>query len=146
MIALDTNILVYAEGMNDSTKQATAKRIMAGVGKDELTICTQVLSEFFHVLRRKARLPNEDILRRVGFWSAIAGVSGVTPDDWTDAVTLATTHGLQIFDAVILAAAANAGAGLLLSEDMHDGFAWRGTTIANPFAAHPSPLLATLPR
>ncbi|KAA2237899.1 PIN domain-containing protein [Salinarimonas soli] len=59
-----------------------------------------------------------------------------------DAMHLAGSHGLQIWDAVILATAAGAGCALLLSEDMQDGFVWRGVTIANPFAATVHPLLA----
>jgi predicted nucleic acid-binding protein len=39
----------------------------------------------------------------------------------------------------MLAAAAQAGCRLLLSEDMQDGFTWRGVTIRNPFAATPPP-------
>ena len=34
----------------------------------------------------------------------------------------------------MLAAAEAAGAHLLLSEDLHDGFVWRGVTVSNPFA------------
>ena len=33
---------------------------------------------------------------------------------------------------------------LLLSEDLQDGFTWRGVTVANPFSASPHPLLAGL--
>ena len=42
------------------------------------------------------------------------------------ATDLAVDRDLSIWDAVILAAAADAGCRLLLSEDMQDGFAWRG--------------------
>ena len=60
------------------------------------------------------------------------------------ATDLATDHDLSIWDAVILAASAEAGCRLLLSEDMQNGFAWRGLTVTNPFATTPHPLLATL--
>ena len=56
--------------------------------------------------------------------------------------SLAATHRLQIWDALILATAAGAGCRLLLSEDMQDGFVWKGCTVANPFAAPLHPLLA----
>jgi predicted nucleic acid-binding protein len=42
---------------------------------------------------------------------------------------------------VIFAAAAASGCRLLLSEDMQDGFTWRGVTVANPFAAKRNELL-----
>jgi predicted nucleic acid-binding protein len=61
------------------------------------------------------------------------------------ATDLAADHQLTIWDATILAAAAEAGCRLLLSEDMQGGFTWRGVTIVNPFAAIPHALLLQLP-
>jgi predicted nucleic acid-binding protein len=43
---------------------------------------------------------------------------------------------------LILAVTAEAGCRVLLSEDMHEGFTWRGVTVVNPFAAIVHPLLA----
>ncbi len=57
------------------------------------------------------------------------------------AVDLAVHHQLGIWDAVMLAAASEAGCRLLLSEDMQDGFTWGGVTVANPFATPRHPLL-----
>ncbi|HUZ13771.1 MAG TPA: hypothetical protein VMU93_13105 [Caulobacteraceae bacterium] len=34
--------------------------------------------------------------------------------------------------------------GFLLSEDLHDGFAWRGAVVANPFGDTPDPRLRHL--
>ena len=48
------------------------------------------------------------------------------------------------WDSVILAAAAEAGCRLLVSEDMQAGFTCGGVTIVNPFAAKPDPALALL--
>jgi predicted nucleic acid-binding protein len=62
------------------------------------------------------------------------------------ALDLATEHRLQIFDAIILAASAEAGCRMLLTQDMQDGFVWRGMTVANPFAATLHSLLADLLR
>ena len=52
---------------------------------------------------------------------------------------LATSHQLSLWDAIMLAAAAQAGCRLLLSEDMQDGFTWRGVTVRNPFTTAPLP-------
>lgn len=60
------------------------------------------------------------------------------------AADLASDHGLAIWDSVVLASAADAGCRLLLSEDLQDGFTWRGVTVANPFALVLHPLLAAL--
>jgi predicted nucleic acid-binding protein len=64
----------------------------------------------------------------------------------TRATDLAADHRLSIWDSVILAAAAEAGCRLLISEDMQPGFTWGGVTIVNPFAATPQSALALLLR
>ena len=60
------------------------------------------------------------------------------------AADLAADHRLGIWDAVILAASAQAGCRLLLSEDLQDGFTWSGLTVTNPFSSSPHALLAAL--
>jgi predicted nucleic acid-binding protein len=44
----------------------------------------------------------------------------------------------------VLAAAAEAGCRLLLSEDLQDGFTWQGVTVTNPFAPTLHPILVGL--
>jgi predicted nucleic acid-binding protein len=61
-----------------------------------------------------------------------------------NAMDLATDHGLTIWDSVVLAASADAECRLLLSEDLQEGFTWRGVTVTNPFAPTLHPLLAAL--
>ena len=60
------------------------------------------------------------------------------------AADLAADHRLGIWDSLMLAVAAEEGCRLLLSEDMQDGFEWRGVTIVNPFAIAPHPLLGVV--
>ena len=60
------------------------------------------------------------------------------------AVDVAVDHQLATWDAVVLAAAAEAGCRVLLSENMQDGFTWGGVTIVNPFAPSPHRLLDDL--
>jgi len=60
------------------------------------------------------------------------------------ALDLTVDHRLTIWDAIILACAAENGCRLLLSEDLQDGFTWNGVTVANPFAAKKHALLAGL--
>ena len=61
-----------------------------------------------------------------------------------NATDLASDHGLTIWDSVVLAASAEAECRLLLSEDLQEGFTWRGVTVTNPFAATLHPMLAAL--
>ncbi len=56
---------------------------------------------------------------------------------------LSAEHRLSFWDALIFSVAAEAGCRLLLTEDLQDGFTWRGVTAVNPFAEKRHPLLAT---
>ena len=60
------------------------------------------------------------------------------------ALDLAVDHRLQFWDALIVTVAAEARRRLLLSEDMPDGFLWRGVTVVIPFAEPLHPRLAAL--
>ena len=74
-------------------------------------------------------------------WQALGETVLIGAGGVEAALTLAADHNLQIFDAVILAAAAEAGCDLLVSEDLQDGFVWHGVTVTNPFGSHPDPRL-----
>ncbi len=104
----------------------------------------QSLAELYHVLLTKAQMTRPHAAGQVRKW--VAFVDPVPTDETTfgAALELATDHNLQIYDAIILAAAVDARCDLLLSEDMQDGFAWRGVTVANPFADALDPRLARL--
>ena len=58
------------------------------------------------------------------------------------AFDLAAAHGLSIWASLILSVAAEQGCRVLLSEDLQNGFTWRGTAVVNPFAAPANALLA----
>jgi predicted nucleic acid-binding protein len=60
------------------------------------------------------------------------------------AADLAADHRLTIWDSVVLSAAAESGCRLLLTEDLQEGFTWKGVTVANPFAHPKHELLAAL--
>ena len=62
------------------------------------------------------------------------------------ALDLTVDHQLPMWDALILAVAAGNHCRLLLSEDFHNGFTWRGVTVVNPFAEPRAPLLTGLLR
>ncbi len=94
----------------------------------------QVLGELHAVLVRKARWPGDKARAAVLAWHDAFATVGTTPDILRDAVELAAEHQLGTWDSVILAAAAASSCRYLLSEDMQPGFAWRGVTVADPFA------------
>ncbi len=138
--AVDTNVLVYAEGVDDPQRRALAIRALDGVGSDRIVIPVQVLGELYNVLTRRG-VSRANARSAVQDWTGRGLLAETSSATFDAALDLAATHQLSIWDAVILAAAAEGGCDLLLSEDLHDGFRWRGVTVVNPFAKPMSPLL-----
>ena len=109
-----------------------------------ILVPAQVLGELFNVLVRKARRSGPTRRRRDEVLAGLLTVIPTTEAVLTRGMDIAVDHGLAIWDAIILAAAAEAGCRMLLSEDMQDGFTWGGVTIVNPFASPPHKLLDDL--
>ena len=143
-LALDTNILVYAEGVNGAAMQQAAVDLISRLPRDEVALPVQVLGELFQVLTRKAGRSPDAVRAIVLSWRDAFSVIDTSARVLIEAADLAAIHRLFIWDAVILSAAAENTCRLLLSQDLQDGFTWRGVTVLNPFAATPSPLLAQL--
>lgn len=143
-IALDTNILGYAENVNGDGKRDIALRLVRQLPQEAVVIPVQVLGELFNVLVRKAGRSRADARAAILGWRDTFALIETSPETILSATDLATDHQLGIWDAVIVSAAAQAGCRLLLSEDLHDGFTWAGVTIANPFSPTPNSLLKLL--
>ena len=97
----------------------------------------QVLAELYHVLRTKAGHSPDAARAAVEPWMTAADVAPVNHRTIEAALELSSVHALQIYDAIILAAAAARRCDLLISEDLQDGFAWRGVVVTNPFGPMP---------
>jgi len=143
-IALDTNVLVYAEGVSTEERQTAARALIAALAEHELVLPVQAAGELFNVLVRKDGRTPAEARAMVRAWTDALEVVGTGSKTFEAATDLADRRRLQIWDAVILAAAVEATCDLLLSEDLQDGFVWRGVTVANPFKAELHPLLADL--
>jgi predicted nucleic acid-binding protein len=134
-IALDTNVLVYAEGVNGADRSATATRLLKEFSEAEVVIPVQALAELFMVLTRKANWPVPAARAAVLGWYDAYECAETSSSVLLDAMELAAAHRFALWDAIMLAASAEAGCRLLFSEGMQDGFTWRGVTIRNPFSA-----------
>ena len=134
-VALDTNVLAYAEGVNGEDRKATALRILRDFTEHEVVVPAQALGELFVVLTRKAKRDAATARGAVLGWADGFPLVDTTPAVVMDAMELVAAHRLAFWDAVMLAAAAQAGCRMLLSEDMQHGFTWRGVTIQDPFGA-----------
>jgi predicted nucleic acid-binding protein len=143
-VAIDTNVLAYAEGLNDSAKRDIALSILEALPPESTFLPVQTLGELFSVLVRKARRPATAAAQAVLSWGDAFPLIESSGDVLLAATDLTQAHELGVWDALIVSAAAEARCRLLLSEDLQNGFTWRGVTVVNPFTADTHPLLSAL--
>jgi predicted nucleic acid-binding protein len=126
---LDSNVLVYA--FTDDPRAAAAQ----GLLERGCTISVQGLNDFANVARRKLGKSWQELR------DDLAAICTVCPtiipidvDTHEAALHLAERHGFAFFDALMVAAALQAGSDTLWSEDMQHGMTIEGRLrILNPF-------------
>ena len=143
-VALDTNVLAYAEGINGAERRDATLTLIRRLPQQAVVVPVQVLGELFNVLVRRGRKSRTDARDALLSWRDTFPVVETSPEVMLAAADLATDHQLGIWDAVILSAASQAGCRLLLSEDLHEGFTWAGVTVVNPFSLPRHSLLSAL--
>jgi predicted nucleic acid-binding protein len=125
---IDTNVLVYA--VTSDPRKVQADHILRGGG----IVSVQVLNEFANVARGKLRYGWADIDRALNhFKLSFEAIRPITLDTHSAAIALARDHSLSFYDALIVAAAIEAGCDTLYSEDMQHARSIGGLTIRNPF-------------
>jgi predicted nucleic acid-binding protein len=126
----DTNVFVYAVVQDDPRSQQ-AENLIAEGG----TVSVQVLYEFADVVRRKAKMPWDEIrFAMENIQSLCPDPLPITLDTHQEALAIAEKYGYRIYDALIVASALKAKCTILYSEDMQDGqIIDHRLTIRNPF-------------
>jgi len=143
-VAIDTNVLAYAEGAADETRRGQALELMTRLPEAAVILPVQVLGELYRVLAGKLRQAPAQARDAVLRWSDAYTVRDSTWGALQSALDLSAAHGLSIWDSLVLSVAAEQRCRVLLSEDMQDGFTWRGTTVVNPFAQPTHALLGAV--
>jgi predicted nucleic acid-binding protein len=129
----DTNVFVYAVVQDDPRSQKAEELIAEGG-----TVSVQVLNEFADVVRRKAKMPWDEVRFAIENIKALCpDPLPITLDTHQEALAIAARYGYRIYDALIAASALEARCEILYSEDMRDGQVIDGElTIRNPFQSH----------
>jgi len=128
---LDTNILLYTLGQDD-VRTPVAEALVAQGG----IISVQVLNELASVAHRQLKMSWPHVTAALDairiLCPSVVPMSVKTHDA---ALRLAVRHGFHIYDALVIAAALEAGCATLYSEDMRSGQLIGGRLkICNPFA------------
>lgn len=119
MIVLDTTVLVYATGADHRFREP-CRKLIAAVAEEriEATTTAEVIQEFVHVRARRRDRNDAAALGR-DYAELLSPLLNVTRDHLQRGLTLfETTPGLGAFDAVLAAAATQAGASALVSADI----------------------------
>ncbi len=143
-VAIDTNILAYAEGTGDTARRDASLDLLVRLPPECVLLPAQVLGELFRVLTGKANCTPDAARSRVLQWADSFEVTDSSWSAFQSAFDLTVDHDLQIWDALILAVTAENRCRMLLSEDMQHGFTWRGVTVVNPYRIPSHPLLSPL--
>ena len=127
---LDTNVLLYASLQPDARSEA-ARALLARRG----TISVQVLNEFANVAFRKLHRNWPEIVRALAAIRVLcAPPRPLTVATHEAGLAISGRTGCRLYDALIIAAALEAGCATLFSEDLHEGQVIDGRlTIRNPF-------------
>jgi len=133
---LDTNVLVYAVDGGEPRKRDAARELLGASDGNEFVLSTQVLGEFYVVATRRLAQPLSDEAAAAAV-ELLGGLPIVSVDAALvgEAIALGRRARLSYWDGLIVAAAASAGCGRLLTEDLNDGQTIGGVRIENPFGA-----------
>jgi predicted nucleic acid-binding protein len=132
---IDSNILIYAEAMDEPRKQGLALTLLKRLKLDEHgVLSTQVLQEYCNVALRKLGLQVDHVRHQLKSHEQFEVVQ-ITPAIILSALDLHQTRSLSFIDAMMLQAAITSGCDTLYSEGMNAGEIVNGVKIVNPFIA-----------
>jgi predicted nucleic acid-binding protein len=131
---VDTNILVYAHTRSSDPRHERARQKVRDLwaASEAPALSVQVLQEFHANLVRKAGMPIAESARLVRSylaWRVIENGKALL----REGLVIQERFQLSIWDALIIAAARQAGASVLWSEDLQAGANYDGVRVVNPF-------------
>jgi predicted nucleic acid-binding protein len=126
----DTNVLIYAVAQNDP-RNTQAEELLASGG----VLSVQILNEFVSVARRKILMSWSDVREALDAFRVLCpSPLSITIEVHEASLKIAETYGYNIYDALVIGAALQAGCTTLYSEDLQDGqIIDQKLTIRNPF-------------
>ena len=133
---IDTNMFIYQLEALDERKTATADRIIRlGIERGDACISFQVVQECLNIMLRKAAIPLDTDQTRSYLETVLAPLLQVSASLslYHSALDIQARYRYGFYDALIIAAALEAGCTRLYSEDLQHGQRIERLTIENPF-------------
>jgi predicted nucleic acid-binding protein len=137
MNAVDTNVLVYAVSCDESVKGPMAMALLDRLSAADTVLLGQVACEFAAAiakLRARGQASSDAFAAPEGCRARFPLVMP-SPGALDVAIRVHREDGVSFWDAMLLAACADAGADTLYSEEVQSRPVVAGVRIINPFAA-----------
>lgn len=132
----DSNVFVYLFDEVDDRKRGTAERMVAeALASGSGVVSYQVAQEVLNVLTRKLGVAPSDARRFLDAVLAPLWRVGPSPELYMRALDVRERYGFSFYDALVVAAALDAGCTRLLSEDLQHGQRIGDLTVVDPFRA-----------
>lgn len=132
---IDTNVLLYLLSSNTDKANRAESLLRAGG-----LISVQILNEITNVARRKLAMSWLEINELLMLIRSVCPVQPLIIETHDRGRLVAERYGINVYDAMIVAAALLAGCETLYSEDMQDGLLIdHQLRVSNPFNMHASP-------
>ena len=135
---LDSNVFIYMFDATQPSKQARARQLIdAAIDNDRGCISFQVVQEVLRVITSKLPQPATLESAQRFLQCSLQPLWRVMPSAalYEKCLQLQARWQLSFYDALIVAAALEAGCKRLVTEDLQDGQRIEGLRIENPFKA-----------
>lgn len=136
----DTNVLLYA-AMEQVKVEDMAKRPIAIslIGEGRFAISAQVMAEFYYNATKPSptRLSQDEACEWLDQLATQVCVAVGSSTVWSG-ISFSRRYDLSYWDGAIIAAAHEAGATRLITEDLNDGQRYGEVTVVNPFKNLPN--------
>jgi predicted nucleic acid-binding protein len=133
---IDSNVFVYLFDERDERKRKSAEKLITqGLETGQGVISAQVIQETLNVITRKLLTPVTPADAKRFLDEVLAPMWRVTPSIalYHRALEVQARYRYGFFDALIIAAALDAGCARLYTEDLQHGQRIDSLTVTNPF-------------
>ncbi|HVF07508.1 MAG TPA: PIN domain-containing protein [Actinomycetota bacterium] len=138
-VFVDTNVLVYARDSSEGTKHERANAWMRHLWETaDARVSVQVLQEYYVTVTKKLRpgLSREAAradITDLAAWRPVESRHALLEGAWA----IEDRFAISFWDALIVAAAHEAGCPHLLTEDLASGMDLDGVVVLDPFTTQP---------
>jgi predicted nucleic acid-binding protein len=130
--SIDTNLLVYAVDPKEGDKHSRALEIVDRAAGLDCVLTAQSLAEFVTATTRRRLLSKPLIMSQVRDWLTVFPTTTASLTAFATAFRAFEAGRFGLWDALLLATAAEAGCRIVLGEDMDDGAKLEGIVVRNP--------------